>query len=201
MEATSQREMLMQEEKTCTEARGSTSNLINVSPDDHEDSSLPIDPASQTDAPKIAGKNKFVEGLLELGRNWAVAVAVAAFGTASYHGEAVTGTWQNKDLVLGTTAGFSILWIALSILRFLDVAEAPTKGVRQALKAWCAVIILVAFGAALVLQTASYADNAKIVRICNDYRSLPESAAYKDALCQKLYKDRTDKERTYMGKE
>lgn len=150
-------------------------------------------------APEVNRKNKFVEGLLELGRNWAVAVALAAFGAASYHREAVTGAWQNKDLVLGTTVGFAIIWIAISILRFLDVVQAPTSGFRQTIKAWFAVTILVALGVGLVLQTASYADNAKIVAICSDYRSLPNSAAHNDELCQKLYKDRADKERSYMG--
>lgn len=155
--------------------------------------------AVHVDASKVAKKNKFVEGLLELGRNWAVAVALAALGIASYHGEAVFGAWQNKGLIFGTIVSFSILWIGISILRFLDVVEARTKGFLQSMKAFFAVTILVSAGIGLLVLTASYADNAKIVRICNDYRSLPSSAAYNDALCQKLYKARADKERIYLG--
>ena len=192
----------MNEQKISVEVTGSSSNMIGGPPSHDDNSSPSADPAvTRSDVAKSGGKNKFVEGLLELGRNWAVAVAVAAFGTASYHGEAVTGTWQNKDLVLGTAAGFSILWIAISILRFLDVVQAPTKGIRQTIKAWFAVTILVALGIGLVLQTASYADNAKIVRICSDYRSLPNSVAHNDELCQKLYKDRAVKERSYLGQQ
>jgi hypothetical protein len=144
-------------------------------------------------------KSKLVEGLLELGRNWAVAVAVTAFGAASYHGEGVVGIWQNRSLMLFVTIGFSLVWIAIAVLRFADVVQMPVKGLWRSALSLSVMAFLLFFGMGLVLQAASYADNAMFVRICSDYRMWPESAAHKDHRCQALYESRAQKERSYLG--
>lgn len=159
-------------------------------------------PEKDKDSAKPEGpqKSKFVEGVLELGRNWAVAVAIAAFGAASYHGEAVTGLWQYKKVMLYATMSFSLLWIAVAVSRFLDVVQVPVGGRRQAVKIIAVIALLFAAGLGLILQAASYADNSMLVGICSDYRSQPQSAAHKDPRCQRLYQARAEKERSYLGK-
>ncbi|WP_312770272.1 hypothetical protein [Pseudoxanthomonas mexicana] len=150
--------------------------------------------------PRGPQKSKFVEAVLELGRNWAVAVAIAAFGAASYHGEAVTGLWQYKSVMLYATMSFSLLWIAVAVYRFLDVVQVPVGGARQTIKIMAVLALLLVTGLGLVLQAASYADNSMLVGICSDYRSQPQSAAHKDPRCQKLYQARAEKERSYLGR-
>jgi len=142
---------------------------------------------------------KFLEGVLELGRNWAVAVAVAAFGAAAYHSEAVTGPWQEKGWMLATTYIFALVWVCMAILRFLDVMDVKTKGIRQTMKALLIASVLVGIGLTLVIQTATYADNAMLVRLCKDYRDKPTSAVHSDARCQRLYKHQAERERIYLG--
>jgi hypothetical protein len=102
--------------------------------------------------------------------------------------------------MLTTTYGFALLWVGAAILRFLDVVDIKTTGVRQTLKALLAVSILVGIGLTLVIQTATYADNAMLVRLCSDYRDKPESAVHGDPRCQNLYKRRAEKERIYLGR-
>jgi hypothetical protein len=150
-------------------------------------------------AKKIPQKSKFIEAVLELGRNWAVAVAVAAFGAAAYHDEAVMGLWQYKNWMLFTTISFAVLWIAMAVYRFLDVVEISVGGMRQALSTMGVITLLVLAGIGLVLQAASYADNRMFVKICSEYREVPSSAAHTDSRCQKLYSARAAKERSYMG--
>lgn len=164
-------------------------------------SSLPTAPMSPEEERKAREERqkKFVEALLELGRNWAVAVAVAAFGAGSFHAEAVTGLWQNKNWVLGITFSFALLWVGLAIARFLTIVQPSTRGVIPTLKGLLATLILVGFGLAIVSQAGSHADNAMLVRLCSDYRDRPASAMHQHPPCQSLYLQRAERERRYMG--
>ena len=144
-------------------------------------------------------KSKVAEATLELGRNWAVAIAVAAFGVAAFHTEPAYEMWQNRDYPLLLCLTFAAGWIILAIARFLDVVGVRTKTWVQKSGLLAIVFLLVCVGIGLLLATASYADNANAVRICSEFADKPNSAAHKASACQRIYKLRAERHRRLMG--
>lgn len=135
-------------------------------------------------------RSKLLEATLELGRNWALATTLAAFGAASHGTEAVMGIMLHKGSLLAVAVLLAFLWFYLSVRRAYEVAgfKAETRIHRLAFTMLGASLL--AIGGGIVFAVASIADNNRVVRICGDYADKPDSAIYRDAACQRLYQDR-----------
>ncbi|KOR44296.1 hypothetical protein ADT25_11105 [Xanthomonas oryzae] len=132
----------------------------------------------------------WLEGLLELGRNWALAVAIAGAAITAHNTEIVQGTsaWGKHVFVAGL--GVSILWVILACLRFHIVFSKHLKSKISAFFAFLLCCGLLTTGYCLVLLVGTISDNNAIVKICDSMGQNPNSKIYKANECVRLRKQR-----------
>lgn len=143
-----------------------------------------------------APRSKILEATLELGRNWALATTLAAFGAAIHSAEALLGAMLHKEKLFTAAIVTAIFWYYLSAMRAFQVAEfkGETKA-KRVLIVFIGAALFIA-GAGIVRTVGSMADNARAVRICSDYAEKPDTTIYRDAVCQRLYEMRREFEDT-----
>ncbi|MDR7192711.1 hypothetical protein [Luteimonas terrae] len=137
-------------------------------------------------------KSKVLEATLELGRNWALATALAAFSVSTISQEAIYGVTLFKDALLTCGVVVAVAWYWLAIERAGQVAEFKRDTRRRKGLLLLGGTLLFLLGGAIVLAVASMADNRRFVQICSDYADQPDSGVYRDPMCQRLYLQRSD---------
>ncbi len=131
-------------------------------------------------------RNYFLEGLLELGRNWALAVAIAGASTAAYHTETVDGPLNWERYVFGVGLAVSIIWMFLAVFRFDEGLSRLLKGKSARVLGFLVEFLLITLGAALVILVGKFSDNKAIVNACDTYGISPTSKVYKADECTRL---------------
>ncbi|WP_131701253.1 hypothetical protein [Xanthomonas citri] len=142
--------------------------------------------ACETERPR----NYWLEGLLELGRNWALAVAIAGASIAAYHTETVTGPvhWERYVFAVGLVA--SIVWMLLAVWRFDEGLTRILKKKSARILGFVLYSVLVFLGIALVLLVGRFRDNQAIVNACDTYGISPATKVYKADECTRLRSQR-----------
>lgn len=74
-------------------------------------------------------RSYLLEGTLELGRNWALGLAIASAGMIAYRTETVDGPSGWEEYVFWGCALASAGWILLAVLRF-------DEGLSRSMPAW-----------------------------------------------------------------
>lgn len=151
-----------------------------------------------TDIPR----NKMLEAILELGRNWALAVAIASAGTAAFYTETVDGPVQWERWVFLTCIFLSLIWMIFATLRFDEVASFKFRKKGKLHLALVAVLLIVVLSAGVgtVLVVGKFADNNQIVKTCDSKSHEPESRIYKASECVRLREQRQAKLDRLEGK-
>ena len=144
---------------------------------------------------KFFESGKLLEATLELGRNWAIPLAVIAFCTANWHKEIALETWLTREIVLYAGLVFSIFWMGVGILRFLDVAQVSVKSKVQTAFAMALIFAMVAVGAGLIIAVGRFADNANAVNKCSTYAYRFNHPIHNNPICQRLYEKRAESTR------
>ncbi|WIX05224.1 hypothetical protein [Xanthomonas oryzae] len=144
----------------------------------------------QTQIAEVKTQSYWLEGLLELGRNWALAVAIAGAAITAHNTENVQGTsaWEKHVLVAGL--GVSILWVILACLRFHIVFSKHLKRKIAVFFALPLYFGLLTTGFYLVLLVGKISDNNAIVKICDTMGQHPFNDAYKLNECVRLREQR-----------
>ena len=142
-----------------------------------------------------ATRSQLLESTLELGRNWALAVAISSAGTAAFYTETVDGpvNWEERVFIGCILA--SLAWMYFAVLRFdegLSRAVAG-KGRLHRLGRWALFVGLTSAGTLLVWQVGQFADNNAIVKICDSKANSPKSKIYKAAECVRLRTQRKER--------
>lgn len=133
-------------------------------------------------------RNKFLEAILELGRNWALAVAISSAGAAAFYTETVDGPVQWERHVFVACLLVSIVWIGLATLRFDEVLSSALRK-RGKLHIALGLVVFSALclgGILLVLQVGKFADNNAIVKLCESKMDQPESRIHRADECVRL---------------
>ncbi|MFB9112063.1 hypothetical protein QSH39_014860 [Xanthomonas arboricola pv. corylina] len=135
-------------------------------------------------------RNYFLEGFLELGRNWALAVAIAGASTAAYHTETVDGplNWERYVFAVGLAA--SIIWMFLAVIRFDEGLSRLLKRKSARVLGFLLYSLLITLGVALVILVGKFSDNKAIVSACDTYGISPTSKVYKADECTRLRSQR-----------
>lgn len=144
---------------------------------------------SEIEPPK---KSKRLEATLELGRNWALAVALAAFSASMFSLEGIHGIAVYKRWIAIAGVLLAVIWIALAIERAVQVSEWHVRTRKQKFLQFLATALLLVLGAGIVVAIASMSDNRRLVQICDEYSDRPETGVYNDPKCQRLYRERAD---------
>lgn len=163
------------------------------------DETKPEPEKAQSAPPSPPGRSKLLEATLELGRNWALATALAAFSIATLGSEAVHGVLLHKNAIATGGVAVAMGWFYLSIVRAAEVAEFKAETLRRKVLMGLGGLILLTMGISIVMGVASIADNQRIVDICNNYTSRPETAVHRDIACQRLYQQRAEFTRRLEG--
>lgn len=137
-------------------------------------------------------RNYWLEGLLELGRNWALAVAIAGAGLTAFRTETVTGPAGWERYVFMTSLFISLIWMFLAVLRFDEGASQKIKGKGKTIRLFgiFLYLLLVSMGTILVALVGKFSDNNAIVKICDTVINKPESKIYQADQCVRLRKQR-----------
>lgn len=92
-------------------------------------------------------RNLVVEATLELGRNWALAVAIASGGAVMASSQGLIAT-----IAPGMGLGVGVLWTGLAIWRFDEVVSHVVKARRRAWRASAGLlyVLLCVLGGSLV---------------------------------------------------
>ncbi|UXA66036.1 hypothetical protein [Xanthomonas prunicola] len=135
-------------------------------------------------------RNYFLEGFLELGRNWALAVAIAGASTAAYHTETVDGpvNWEHYVFAVGLAA--SVIWMFLAVVRFDEGLSRLLKRKSARVLGFLLYSLLITLGVALVVLVGKFSDNKAIVSACETYGTSPSSKVYKADECTRLREQR-----------
>ncbi len=122
---------------------------------------------AERESQKKRERNPYLEALLELGRNWALAVAICGAGLAAYSSETVNGPkdWQTPVFLICTLV--ALAWMVLATLRFDEamVRALRSKYAHRVSFVVVVALLLLAFG--LVWSLAKFSENRSIVKICD----------------------------------
>jgi len=142
-----------------------------------------------------AKKSQLLESTLELGRNWALAVAISSAGAAAFYTETVDGpvNWEVRVFIGCIVA--SLAWTFFAVLRFDEglTRTLQGKGKLHRFAGWVVYGVLTLTGTLLVWQVAKFADNNAVVKICDSMASSPESKTYRADECVRLRAQRQAK--------
>lgn len=135
-------------------------------------------------------RSKVLEAVLELGRNWALAVAIASAGAVAFYTETVDGPIEWEQWVSLACIFLSVIWMILATLRFYEIASFKLrKGVLR-IASGALLFVLVITGIGIVVQVVKFADNNQIVKTCDSKLHEPESRIYKASECVRLREQR-----------
>lgn len=147
-------------------------------------------------------RSQLLESTLELGRNWALAVAISSAGTAAFYTETVDGpvNWEERVFIGCILA--SLAWMFFAVLRFDEGLSRALqgKGRFHRLGGLALYALLTMVGTLLVLQVAKFADNNAIVKICDSKANSPDSRIYNADECVRLRAQRQAKIDRLEGK-
>ncbi|MEG2805126.1 hypothetical protein [Stenotrophomonas sp.] len=142
-----------------------------------------------------AKKSQLLESTLELGRNWALAVAISSAGTAAFYTETVDGpvNWEERVFIGCILA--SLAWMFFAVLRFDEGLTRALQGKGKVHRFAGLMLygVLTLAGTLLVLQVGKFADNNAIVKICDSKADSPTSKIYKADECVRLRAQRQAK--------
>ncbi|WP_415916319.1 hypothetical protein SE336_16000 [Xanthomonas arboricola] len=131
-------------------------------------------------------RNYWLEGLLELGRNWALAVVIAGAGLTAFNTETVDGPVAWERWVFYACIWTSIVFMFLAVLRFDEGLTRLLKGKLARSLGFLLYACLVTLGIFIVILVGKFADNQTIVRACEDAKNRPEGRVYKADECVRL---------------
>lgn len=148
-------------------------------------------------------RNPFIEGILELGRNWALAVAVASAGMVAMHTETVDGPKGWEQYVAAICIVFSVCWMFLAGARFLEVVSHHAQGKGSRAKVWFALltVILIFTGVAIIKTVGQFAFNARVVKICESGTDPAKSKIPHYDECKRLAAQRKELSDRLEGRE
>ncbi|CAD2245462.1 hypothetical protein [Xanthomonas arboricola] len=135
-------------------------------------------------------RSYWLEGLLELGRNWALAVAIAGASMAVYHTETVTGPVHWERYVFAVGLVISIMWMILAVWRFDEGLKWNIKKKSARILGFALDSLLIFLGITLVLLVGRFKDNQAIVSACETYGISPTTKVYKADECTRLRSQR-----------
>lgn len=176
---------------------------------------IPSERKANDSKPAHASKpGDFVGGLLELGRNWALAVAVAGAGLAAFGTELVTDPPWLTSAVFYTCLSVAIGWIWISVERFQAIAfpdlpsgkgwwDRSSESERWRVFQIRATSYLVAFpaGLGIIIVIAHMADNNRVVQICSEAHTSNNKIIASYDECKLLYRKRLDLIEKLEGKQ
>lgn len=140
-------------------------------------------------------RNVYLEGILELGRNWALGVAITSAGIAALFTESVDGPKDWEQYFAAICVLFSIAWLFLAGLRFWEVVKAwmngrPGKSGKVVGILVYAVLVLTA--TSILVSVKQFATNAQIIKICESGHSVSGSKIPEYNECKRLAAKRKD---------
>ncbi|WP_234346894.1 hypothetical protein [Xanthomonas citri] len=135
-------------------------------------------------------RSYWLEGLLELGRNWALAVAIAGASMAAYHTETVTGPVHWERYVFAAGLVTSVIWMILAVWRFDEGLTRLLKKKSARILGFILYSLLTFLGIALVFLVGRFRDNQAIVSACDTYGTSPTTKVYKADECTRLRSQR-----------
>jgi len=135
-------------------------------------------------------REKLLDDLLSLGRNWALAIAIAGAGAAVHYSESVyeAGIW--RGLLPTLCFLVAIVWIVLSIIRFDLTIQ---QHFERKLSRWLSrllYVVLLGTGVTAVFFVTELAENNHIARMCDSVANEPGSRIHRAEECQRLYQHR-----------
>lgn len=135
-------------------------------------------------------REKLLDDLLSLGRNWALAIAIAGAGAAVHYSESVyeAGLW--RGLLPTLCFLIAIVWIVLSIIRFDLTIQ---QHFERTLSRWLSrllYVVLLGIGITAVFFVTELASNNHIARMCDSVVDEAASRIHRSAECQRLYQHR-----------
>lgn len=137
-------------------------------------------------------REKLLDDLLSLGRNWALAIAIAGAGAAVHYSESVyeSGLWRGALPSLCFLV--SLVWIVLSIIRF-DLTLQQHFDRKQS--RWLSRLLYVALlgvGITAVFFVMQLAESNHIARMCDSVANDPGSRIHRSQECQRLFQHRAE---------
>ncbi|MEG0184940.1 MAG: hypothetical protein RR704_15990 [Stenotrophomonas sp.] len=137
-------------------------------------------------------REKLLDDLLSLGRNWALAIAIAGAGAAVHYSETVyeAGLW--RGLLPTLCFLVSVIWIVLSIIRFDLTLQ---QYFERKLSRWLSrllYVVLLGTGITAVFFVMQLAESNHIAKMCDSVASEPHSRIYRSDECQRLFKHRAE---------
>ncbi|HGM5875905.1 TPA: hypothetical protein ACKP4S_000365 [Stenotrophomonas maltophilia] len=137
-------------------------------------------------------RSYFLEGILELGRNWALAVAIASAGLVASRTETIDGPQHWEQHVFIACAMTACLWMVLAVLRFEEGLTHRVKG-----KGWLArfsALALYAFlamlGVSVITVVSHFSWNNEVVQICDSAKGRADSKIPHYDECKRLQAQR-----------
>lgn len=137
-------------------------------------------------------RSYLLEGTLELGRNWALGLAIASAGTIAYRTETIDGPPDWGQYVFWGCILASAAWVLLAVLRFDEGLSRKYVGMGRVVHAAGVTLygLLIAVGIGLVLLVGKFSDNNHIVKLCDAAATRPNSRILEYAECKRLQQQR-----------
>ncbi|KAA3598987.1 hypothetical protein JY452_01070 [Stenotrophomonas maltophilia] len=151
-------------------------------------------PSTDAQGLDVAGptrsREKLLDDLLSLGRNWALAIAIAGAGAAVHYSESVyeAGLW--RGLLPTLCFLVAVIWIVLSIIRFDLTLQQHVERRRSRWLSRLLYVVLLGTGITAVFFVTELAASNHIARMCDSVASEPASRIHRSAECQRLYQHR-----------
>lgn len=137
-------------------------------------------------------RSYFLEGILELGRNWALAVAIASAGVVASRTETIDGPQHWEQYVFTACVLTALLWMLLAVIRFEEVLTHLTKG-----KGWFVRVsaltlyaFLIMLGVTMIIGIGQFSWNNEVVKICDEADGLVDSKIPHYDECKRLREQR-----------
>lgn len=140
----------------------------------------------------IKNREKLLDDLLSLGRNWALAIAIAGAGAAVHYSESVfeAGLW--RGLLPSFCFLVAVVWIVLSIIRFDLTLQQHVERKRWRWLSRLLYVGLLGLGITAVFFVMELAENNHIAKMCDSVANEPSSRIHRSPECQRLFKQRAE---------
>lgn len=137
-------------------------------------------------------RSHFLEGILELGRNWALAVAITSAGLVASRTETVDGPQHWEQYVFIACILTGLLWMVLAVLRFEEVVTHLIKGKHWfvRLAAFVLYACLAILGVAMIISIGQFSWNNEVVKVCDSANGHPDSKIPRYDECKRLHAQR-----------
>lgn len=135
-------------------------------------------------------RNRILEGVLELGRNWATATVIALAGIAAYRTEPVTTDTPWTRGVAWVAFAVATAWIYLAVLRFGELLPVDSRSLKGKAIDLLVFALLSFLGFGVILSIVRVSDNNHIVAICEQVADRPGSRVHQAPECRRLYERR-----------